>query len=354
MPEELSTKKPQGRRGTGSLFQKPKGNGRWHIQYYVPVYDAATGQARAERKREYCGLPHAQAQKRLADRLGKISRGEQFDSGRPRSVADLYTALYTHTENNLPPGSRKLKGMGWKWEHLQPVFAHMRADLVNSALIEEYKKQRRNEGAALATLQRELAMLRRMFRYGKQTGTVHNVPHFGLVKENNARKGYVEQAVYERMAVEAMKEGLWLRALLETAYTYGWRKGELTGLQVGQLEFGSRPTMRLYDSKNGEGRVVPVMSNVLPLLGALCEGKKLTDQMFTRDDGSPVKEFRAAWQNMCIRAGVPCPDGTPSRFVCRKCGAVMDAGTATCQIRTKDEDGYERKCGGKRKYIGLL
>jgi integrase len=354
MREALSTRQPRGRRGSGSLFQKPKGNGRWHIQYNVPAFDAAAGKTRAVRKREYCGLPYAQAQKRLADRLGKISRGEQFDAGRPRTIAELYTALYTHTENNLPPGSRKLKGMGWKWEHLQPVFAHMRADLVNSAQIEAYKKQRREEGAALATLQRELAMLRRMFRYGKQTGTVHNVPHFGLVKENNVRKGYVEQAVYERMAVEAMKEGLWLRALLETAYTYGWRKGELIGLQVGQLDFGLKPTMRLYDSKNGEGRVVPIMSNVLPLLSALCQGKKLTDQVFTRDDGNPVKEFRAAWQNMCIRAAVPCPDGTPSRFVCKKCGALIEAGAATCQVKTKDADGYERKCGGKRKYIGLL
>jgi site-specific recombinase XerD len=32
------------------------------------------------------------------------------------------------------------------------------------------------------------------------------------------------------MADEAMKEGLWLRTLLEVAYTYGWRKGEIVGL----------------------------------------------------------------------------------------------------------------------------
>lgn len=127
--------------------------------------------------------------KRLAGRLGKTARGEQFESGRPRTVAELYTALRTHTENNLRPGSRKLRGLDWRWEHLMPVFAHLRADLVTSSRIESYKKQRRSEGAALATVQRELAALRRMFRYGLQTGTVHNVPHFGLVKENNVRRG---------------------------------------------------------------------------------------------------------------------------------------------------------------------
>ena len=354
MREALSTNQPRGRRGSGCLFQKTKGSGRWHIQYNVPAFDAATGKTRAVRKREYCGLPYAQAQKRLADRLGKTARGEQFESGRPRTVAELYTALRTHTENNLRPGSRKLRGLDWRWEHLMPVFAHLRADLVTSSRIENYKKERRSEGAALATVQRELAALRRMFRYGRQTGTVHNVPHFGLVKENNVRRGYVEQAVYERMAVEALKEGLWLRALLEAAYTYGWRKSELIGLEVSHLDFGPRPTMRLYDSKNGEGRVVPIMSNVLPLFAALCAGKKQNEYVFTRQDGNPVKDFRFAWQNMCIRAAVPCPDGSISRLECRKCGTPMDAGTRTCTVKRPDKDGFERKCGGERRYIGLL
>jgi hypothetical protein len=86
----------------------------------------------------------------------------------------------------------------------------------------------------------------------------------------------------------------------------------------------------------------------------MCEDKGSNDYVFTRDDGSPVKDFRAAWQNMCIRACVPCPDGTLSRFECKKCGALINAGMATCQAKTTDEDGFDRKCGGKRKYIGLL
>lgn len=356
MREEPNAQKPRGRRGAGSLFQKPLGNGKWHIQYYVPDYDAATGKARARRVREYCGLPYAQAQKRLADRLGKLARGERFDAGKPRTVAQLYALLFTHTENNLRPGSRKLKGMGWRWKHLKPVFAHLPVDLVSSEKIEAYKKKRRTEGAALGTVQRELGALRRMYRYGKQCGVVHNIPHFGLVKENNVRKGFVEQQVYARMAEEAMKEGLWLRAMLEVAYTYGWRRGEFVGLRVRQLTFGATPTMRLDPgtTKNDEGREVPLVGNVCELLRALCEGKTLDEAVFTRTDGSSVREFRGAWQNMCIRTAAPGPDGTPSRFECKKCKGPMEAGVATCHTKTKDEDGLEQECGGKRRYIGLL
>ena len=32
----------------------------------------------------------------------------------------------------------------------------------------------------------------------------------------------------------------------------------------------------------------------------------------------------------------------------------MDAGTRICSVKTKDADGYERKCGGEHRYIGLL
>lgn len=352
--KEAVKTQPRRRRGAGSLFQKSLGSGKWHIQYYVPTYDAQTGTSRIERKREYCGLPYAQAQKVLADRLGKLARGEQFNAGKVGSVADLYTALHTQIENNLSDGSRKLKGLEWRWTHLCPVFGHMRVNVVTSGSIEKYKRQRRLEGAALATVQRELATLRRMFRYGLQTGTVHTVPHFGLVKENNVRKGYVDEVVFRRMAAEAAKEGIWLQALLETAFTYGWRKGEMLGLCVGQLDLGLKPTMRLYDSKNGEGRVVPLLGNVLPLLKALCQEKKQNQHVFTRDDGTAVKDFRTAWQNMCIRALVPCPDGSFSRYECITCGAPIHAGAKVCRAKMTDPDGYVRRCGGLRRYIGLL
>lgn len=90
--------------------------------------------------------------------------------------------------------------------------------------------------------------------------------------------------------------------------------------------------------KNSSQEAARTARNGLPLLGALCEGKGLNDYVFTRGDGSPVKDFRAAWQNMCIRAAVPCPDKTPSRFECKKCGALMDAGMATNQVKAKDLD----------------
>lgn len=129
-------------------------------------------------------------------------------------------------------------------------------------------------------------------------------------------------------------EGLWLRALLEVAYSYGWRRGELLNLRVRQVDFVNR-TIRLDPgtTKNGEGREVAMTKEVAELLRASVDGKEPNDCVFTREDGKAVKDFRGAWRNLCVRAGT-------GRWECRKCGAALT--------------GDRCECSGTRKYVGLI
>ena len=260
-------------------------------------------------------------------------------------MSDLYDALLAEAQANIRPDSRKAKGMGWRWKHLKPFFAHLPVASVTTTRINQYKAERRAEGAAVATVNRELAVLRRSFRYGKQCTPplVHNVPHFGLAKENNARQGFIEDHQFDRMAEEAVKEGLWLRAFIEAAYTYGWRRGELVGkngLRVRQVDLhGAALRLDPGTTKNGEGREVPITNPaLLEMLRALGDGKGPNDHVFTREDGSPVLDFRGAWQNLCARSGT-------GRWVCKTeaCPAPTDEGAKKCL-----------ECGCDRRYEGLI
>ena len=58
-------------------------------------------------------------------------------------------------------------------------------------------------------------------------------------KDNLHKVGH---EAFERMAAEAGKEGLWLRALIEVAFTYGWLREELLGLRVRQIDVLSTRT----------------------------------------------------------------------------------------------------------------
>jgi len=326
-------RKKHSRRGGGSLFRKGR---NWGIQYYR--LDPETGCSK--RVREYTKQPsRAVAQDLLNQRLGQITRGEAFEAGRKTTGGALYAALRTATANTADTKDtcRKLAGLGWRWEHLKRVFGHVLAANVTSRLVEHYKRQRLDAGAANATINRELATLRRMFRYGKQCTppAVHEVPYIAMLPEDNARRGFVEQDAFDRMVSEAAKDGLWMRLLLATAYTYGWRRGEMLKLRVRQVDLTGR-TLRLDPgtTKNKKGREVAIDTSLAELFRAACAGKGPDELVFTRDDGSAVLDFRGAWRNLCVRTGV-------GEYRCAGCDAEWTGKLCACGSR-------------KRKYHGLI
>jgi integrase len=207
--------------------------------------------------------------------------------------------------NNSARGLGDVEGR-WR-KHLEPSFGSSLAVNVTPETLTRYAAVRQAECAANATINREFAVLRRMFTLAKRSGRVRDVPYFPMLKENNVRKGFVEGAAFDKLASEAQEP--WLRVFLELAYTYGWRRGEILGLRVRQLNFATR-TIRLDagTTKNGEGREVTMTSRVFELLRAVTEGLGAEDSvlMRTKKNGklSPVREFRHAWENMCARAGL--------------------------------------------------
>jgi hypothetical protein len=75
---------------------------------------------------------------------------------------------------------------------LADVFAGTKAVDVTTAAVERYKSLRLNDGAAPATLNRELAALKRMYRLGLRHGVVATMPYISLLTEHNVRKGVFE------------------------------------------------------------------------------------------------------------------------------------------------------------------
>ena len=49
------------------------------------------------------------------------------------------------------------------------------------------------------------------------------MPHFPHLEERNVRKGFVEDDQYHRLAESCGRIGIWMRALFECGYVYGWR-----------------------------------------------------------------------------------------------------------------------------------
>jgi integrase len=188
--------------------------------------------------------------------------------------------------------------------HLGPFFGVLRAVEVNSALMTRYIESRQREGAKNATINRELAALKRMFNLGRVHRKVRDTPIFPHLKENNVRKGFLEDGQFRKL-IEYCPE-LWFRALVEVGRTYGWRVSELLKMRAVQIDLFSR-TIRLEPgtTKNNDGREVTMTDSVYALLAECLIGKSAEDYVFTRSNGKPVRDFRGTWLNACKHAGVP-------------------------------------------------
>jgi integrase len=202
---------------------------------------------------------------------------------------------------------RSLDDVEARWRlHLKPFLGSVPAAQLDSRLLARYVDRRLAENASNASINREMACLKRMYRiaYLATPPRVPSVPHFPHLKENNVRQGFITPKQYANLIAHC--PDLWLRAMLETAYSYGWRVSELLSLRVAQVDLVAR-TIRLHPgtTKNLEGREVTIESGtVLQLLRHCVEGKRPEDRVFTRGD-KPVRDFRRSWENLCTAAGVP-------------------------------------------------
>ena len=60
-------------------------------------------------------------------------------------------------------------------------------------------------------------------------------------------------------------------------------------------------------------------AKVAELLRQAVAGKSPDNFVLTRANGKPVKDFRKAWQNLCVRAAL-------GAFVCSDCARTMTGG----------------------------
>ena len=150
--------------------------------------------------------------------------------------------------------------------HLKPFFGNVLAARLTTDLARKYIAARQTKGIANATVNRELALLRRSLNLGRMSTPpkVSKVPFIPKLEENNVRKGFFEDAQYRALLRELPEE---LRPVLSFAYYTGCRRGEILNLQWSQVDL-THKIVRLEPgtTKNDEARIIPLVSDLLTTL----------------------------------------------------------------------------------------
>lgn len=296
--EEQMKKKPELSRGL-----------HWRGDSIVATFALADG--RIERRSiGEVSIPYAVEQLGIYKR--QVREGSYVPK-KPRTQETVYTVADVW-ETYLCCYRLAGKKAAWRqeaaWLHLKPVFEKMRPEQIATRDLSAYQEARLAASASAGTVNRELSALSAaLYHANGMTGTggkpvLDRVPSFpAKLKENAARSGFITDAEYAVLAANA--KPLWLRTLIACAYSFGFRRSELLGMRVRQIDFFGR-WLELEDgtTKNDEGRKVKMTGEVYTLMLEATRGKNPDDFVFTREDGAHVIDPRDAWYGLAVASGL--------------------------------------------------
>ena len=282
-----------------------KGNGRvfqrgliWWIAYYDHGREHRESSKSRERK---------DAVRLLRQRVGEVATGAICSpvSRRKGTRVVMMQDLFDLVEQNYRLNNRTSPANGTYLRRLRGRFATYTVQDCTSLAISHYMAARKRAGRTAETINREMNVLRVAFRLGCDHGLVQSVPVIKLLPALGVRNEF-----FTRAEIDALLPCLpeYLRDAVLFAFLTGWRKGEIVGLQWGNVNRAGA-VIRLDPSQN-KGRTVRVLA-LQGELAAMIErrwrarmvGRTLATHVFHRA-GRQLGDFRPAWPNACRQAGL--------------------------------------------------
>jgi integrase len=293
-------------RGLGFVYQptyrdqvtgKQKTASTWWLQYSV----------RGKRYRESAGSSNqAVAVKLLKKRLGAAAEGRPVGPDIEKTTFEELARILL--DNYRVNGRRSLSRVEDAVEHLREFFADSMAIDITEDRLSAYIVHRQGQEAANATINRELAALKRGFRLaGKKVG---QVPRFQMLQENNTRKGFFEPEQFQAVLKHLPEH---LKSVFQVAYITGWRvPSEVLTRKWQHVDLAAN-WLRLDpgESKNSEGRMFPLTPELRDVLSRQLEKTRQLEKMTERvipwvfhRNGKPIKDYYGAWDEACRLAGL--------------------------------------------------
>jgi len=286
--ELKGTLKDDAMRGFGRIFKRGS-------IYWIAYYHRGK-----EFRESSCSESEKQARGLLKKRIGDIGAGRFIGAREDRiTFEDLASALTTDYQVNK---RRSLRSAQLSISHLRKFFGLKRAIDITADRVKAYARSRLKEGAANASINRELAALKRMLTLAVQDGRLATMPYIPTLDEDNTRQGFIDHGAFG-----ALRDNLpeYLRDPVSYLYMSGLRLGEMKALEWRDVDLlGKSLRLRPEVSKNKEGRVLPLSGELLEILERVHARRRLDCPYVFQRNGERIGDFRKAWSNACKAAGL--------------------------------------------------
>ena len=263
-------------------------NGNWHIAWYV------RGQ---EFRRSAHTKSRAIAEKLLLREIRKSGTGHL-----PTEDDIMFEDLIEKVRLDREVRGRRCNDLGQRTANLKPFFANMRAVDITTERVEQYTTARLRDKAAPATINRELALLRRAFMLAELT----RKPRIQLLPENNARQDFLDWADFQAVRAE-MPENM--RDVVTFMYLSSWRSGQVVAMEWRDVNMKDRVvTARGETTKSGEPHRIALVGGLWEIIERAV--RRLDCPFIFHRDGAPFllrgsrSPLRRAWNAACAKAGL--------------------------------------------------
>jgi integrase len=150
---------------------------------------------------------------------------------------------------------------------------------ITPKVINEFKTKRRNNGLGPASINRELATMKKAFNLAiREWEWVRDNPvsRVSMEQENNERDRWLGDEEEKRL-LELCPS--WLRELVMFALNTGMRLGEIISLEWKGVDL-FRKTVTIFKSKNKEMRTIPINETIFEMLKSKVRVKSISGLVF--------------------------------------------------------------------------
>lgn len=267
--------------------------------------------ANGERVRETVRVDSkAEAERALKQREGDVAYGRQIFRDKQRVFFEDIRALQLR---DYEINNRRSTGKARKTaEHLGKAFGGWRAVNITTEAIQTYIQQRQAVGYANASINLELAALKRMFRLAVTSKllSADDVPHISMLKTSPPRSGFFELESFQAVLYHLPPP---IKPIAAFAFELGWRLREVLNLEWRQVDLNDGAVrLDAGTTKNRDGRLAYVSPALLDILRqqsaatqALQKQRAVIIPYVFHRNGGRILRFLGSWRTACLKAGAP-------------------------------------------------
>ncbi|MFO7914430.1 MAG: site-specific integrase, partial [Candidatus Krumholzibacteriales bacterium] len=188
--------------------------------------------------------------------------------------------------------------------HLMNHFGNITAAEITTDRVNKYIQERQGEGAANATINRELSGLIKMFNLAVKARKISrdSVPVIEKLEEAPPKEGFFEHEDFMEF-IQHLPE--YIRGMVVFGYKRGCRLGELQNLKWANVyRDEGYIVIEAREAKNKQSRKVPLDAELKEVLRKQFVNRRLDSEYVFRGLGKRIKDFRYSWNKACKAIGV--------------------------------------------------